>query len=276
MFEAYAGNRYASTGVIQWMLNNAWPSLIWHLYDYYLMPAGGYFGTKKACEPIHVQYSYDDKSVVAVNTTYQPQRNLKLTAQVYDLNLAEKFSKVTAVDLAADSNFKAFSIPEISDLSTTYFLKLTLQNATGQIVSSNFYWLSTTDDVLDKTKTKWFYTPVSSYADMTQLEKLPAVKLAVSGRAMRRAGEEIARVTISNPSRSLAFFVHLEIKQGISERDVLPVVWEDNYISLLPGERREVAATYKVKDLGNAAGFLNVEGWNISPVKISLAPDKKR
>jgi exo-1,4-beta-D-glucosaminidase len=117
---------------------------------------------------------------------------------------------------------------------------------------------------------------VSSYADMTQLEKLPAVKLAVSGRAMRRGGEEIARVTISNPSRSLAFFVHLEIKQGISERDVLPVVWEDNYISLLPGERREVAATYKVKDLGNAAGFLNVEGWNISPVKISLAPDKKR
>ena len=94
MFEAYGGNRYTSTGVIQWMLNNAWPSMIWHLYDYYLMPGGGYFGTKKACEPIHVQYSYDDKSVVAVNTTYQPQRNLKLTAQVYDINLAEKFSKV--------------------------------------------------------------------------------------------------------------------------------------------------------------------------------------
>src|SRR5438552_8507001 len=76
MFEAYAGNRYTSTGVIQWMLNNAWPSLIWHLYDYYMMPAGGYFGTKKACEPIHVQYSYDDKSVVAVNTTSRPQSKL--------------------------------------------------------------------------------------------------------------------------------------------------------------------------------------------------------
>ncbi|PYT49250.1 MAG: glycosyl hydrolase family 2, partial [Acidobacteria bacterium] len=63
MFEAYARNKYTSTGVIQWMLNNAWPSLIWHLYDYYLVPAGGYFGTKKACEPVHVQYSYDDNSV---------------------------------------------------------------------------------------------------------------------------------------------------------------------------------------------------------------------
>ena len=276
MFEAYAGNRYKSTGVIQWMLNNAWPSLIWHLYDYYLMPAGGYFGTKKACEPIHVQYSYDDKSVVAVNTTYQPQRKLKLTAQVYDLNLAEKFSNVTEIDLAADSNFKAFSIPQIKDLSATYFLKLTLQNSAGQIVSSNFYWLSTADDVLDMKSSKWYYTPVTSYADMTQLEKLPPVKLAVSGRAVRRGGQEVARVTITNSSRSLAFFVHLQIKQGSSERDILPVVWEDNYVSLLPGERRELTATYKVKDIGNASPSLKVEGWNISPVKIPLASNRKR
>jgi exo-1,4-beta-D-glucosaminidase len=174
--------------------------------------------------------------------------------------------------LAADSNLKAFSIPQIKDLSATYFLKLTLQNSSGQIVSSNFYWLSTIDDVLDKTKTKWYYTPVTSYADMTQLERLPPVKLGVSGRAARRGGEEIARVTLSNASRSLAFFVHLQIKQGSSERDVLPVVWEDNYVSLLPGERREITATYKVKDLGKAAAFLKVEGWNSAPVKISLVP----
>jgi len=111
---------------------------------------------------------------------------------------------------------------------------------------------------------------------MTQLEKLPPVKLAVAGRAMRRGGEEVARVTLSNPSQGLAFFIHLQIKQGSSERDVLPIVWEDNYISLLPGERREVTATYKVKDLGNAAAFLKVEAWNSEPVRISLAPNKRR
>ncbi len=69
MFEAYGRNKYTSTGVIQWMLNNSWPSLIWHLYDYYLVPAGGYFGTKKAMEPVHVQYGYDDHSVAVVNDT---------------------------------------------------------------------------------------------------------------------------------------------------------------------------------------------------------------
>src|SRR5712664_2992742 len=249
MFEAYGGNRYTSTGVIQWMLNNAWPSLIWHLYDYYLMPAGGYFGTKKACEPVHVQYSYDDKSVMAVNTTLQPQRNLKLTAQVYDLDMSEKFSRETDVDLAADSNFKAFAIPQIPGLSATYFLKLTLQDSKGQTVSSNFYWLSTKDDVLDTKKTKWYYTPVTSYADMTQLEKLPPVKLSVAGTAERRGQNEIARVIVSNPTQSLAFFVRLQIKKGSNGGDVLPIVWQDNYFSLMPGERREIAASYKLKDL---------------------------
>ena len=63
MYEAYSRNKYTSTGVIQWMLNNAWPSMIWHLYDFYLRPGGGYFGAKKAMEPLHPVYGYDDHSV---------------------------------------------------------------------------------------------------------------------------------------------------------------------------------------------------------------------
>jgi exo-1,4-beta-D-glucosaminidase len=271
MFEAYGGNRYKSTGVIQWMLNNAWPSLIWHLYDYFLMPAGGYYGTKKACEPVHVQYSYDDKSVVAVNTTFQPRPNLKLTAQVYDVNLTEKFSRTINLDLAADSNFKAFAVPPIEDLSVTYFLRLTLQDVTGQTVSSNFYWLSTKDDVLDPKQTKWYYTPVSSYADMTQLEKLPPVKLSVSGKTERRGEKAIARVTVTNPTANLAFFIRLQIKKGSNGGEVLPIVWQDNYFSLMPGERRYVTATYKLKDAGAARPSLSVEGWNSSSLTIPLS-----
>src|SRR5208282_5106502 len=92
MFEAYSRNKYHSTGVIQWMLNNAWPSLIWHLYDYYLQPAGGYFGAKKASEPLHVQYSYDDRSVKVVNSTYRNATGLLVRATVFDYDLHERFS----------------------------------------------------------------------------------------------------------------------------------------------------------------------------------------
>ena len=93
MFEAYSRNKYTSTGVIQWMLDNAWPSLIWHLYDYYLVPTAGYFGTKKACEPVHIQYSNDDNSVTVINSTYEPLTKMKVTAKIYGLDAKEKASK---------------------------------------------------------------------------------------------------------------------------------------------------------------------------------------
>jgi exo-1,4-beta-D-glucosaminidase len=275
MFEAYAGNRYTSSGVIQWMMNNAWPSMIWHLYDYYLMPGGGYFGTKKACEPVHVQYSYDDKSVVVVNTTYQALYKLKVTAKVYDIDLIEKFSNVSSLDLPADSNAKALVFPQFQGLSSTYFLRLMLEDEKGQTISSNFYWLSTKDDVLDWQKSTWYYTPTNSYADMTQLQKLLPVKLVLAANAVRRGGDDIAHVTVSNPSSSLAFFIHLQIKKGTSDKDVLPVVWQDNYLTLMPGESREVTATYKVKDLGTAAPFLAIEGWNSSKLLKPIARKRR-
>jgi exo-1,4-beta-D-glucosaminidase len=275
MFEAYGRNRYTSTGVIQWMLNNAWPSMIWHLYDYFLMPGGGYFGTKKACEPVHVQYSYDDKSVVVVNTTFEPVQDMKLTAQVFDISFAEKFSKIINVNLQADSNLKAFVLPPIPDLSSTYFLRLALEDRHGEMVSSNFYWLSIKDDVLDPQKSKWYYTPVSSFADMTQLERLPPVSLSVSGSSARRAGVEVANITVSNPSRTLAFFIRLQIKQGREGNDVLPIVWQDNYFSLAPGERKQITATYKLGDLAKAMPFLAVEGWNIPSVVVPITIKKQ-
>jgi len=271
MFEGYGANRYQSSGVIQWMLNNAWPGLIWHLYDYYLMPGGGYFGTKTACEPIHVQYSYGDKSIVLVNTTHQEHKNMKLRVRVYDLASREKFSKIEDVDLPADANIKSLTLPAIPDVSDTFFLKLSLENENHEVVSSNFYWLSKSDDVLDWQKSTWYYTPVTSYADMTQLQQLPKVKLNVSTTTQKKAaGEELTHVTISNPTRSLAFFVQLQIKREGNGQPVLPVVWQDNYVSLLPGETRTISATYDGKEIGGGNAVLVADGWNSPTVSVPL------
>lgn len=263
MFEAYARNKYASTGVIQWMLNNAWPSLIWHLYDYYLRPGGGYFGTKKACEPVHVQYSYDDGSVVAVNNTRQPRASLRLTAKVFDLDMTQKLSETADIDLPADTNVRAFTVPKPDGITPTYFLRLTLEAKDGTLVSSNFYWLSTKEDVLNWDKSTWYYTPTQSFADYTQLQSLPQATLKASGHVVRRDDEEVAHVTLKNLSRGLAFFVRLQIQRGRGGAEVLPVLWEDNYVSLLPGERRELTATYRVRDLGGARPSLFTEGRNV-------------
>jgi exo-1,4-beta-D-glucosaminidase len=270
MFEAYGGNRYTSTGVIQWMLNNAWPSMIWHLYDYFLVPAGGYFGTKKACEPIHVQYSYADKSIVAVNSTFKKLANLKVSARAYDIKFVEKFSKAVDVNLDADSTLRVFVLPEIPDLSTTYFLELSLEDQKGNLLSSNFYWLSTKDDVLEPEKTRWYYTPVSSFADMSELKQLPMVRLSIAGERRYRSGVEVANVTVSNPGSTLAFFIRLRIVQGRDGKEVAPALWEDNYFYLKPGQSRRITVRFDRSDLGKASPFLAVDGWNITPSVVAL------
>jgi exo-1,4-beta-D-glucosaminidase len=276
MFEGYARNRSAAGGVIQWMLNNAWPSMIWHLYDYYLRPGGGYYGTKKACEPVHVQYSYDDRSVVVVNNTPQSLDRLKVVAKVFDLNMVEKYSNSTGVVLPAGQNVRAFEIPALQGLTATYFLKLSLEDPNGRPVSSNFYWLSTKADVLDWDKSTWYHTPTTSAADFTALQSLPQVQLSVVGRVERKGGNETARITIQNPGRSLALSVRMQIKRGRNGEEVLPVIWQDNYFELMPGEKRELTATYKSKDLEGSSPVVAVGGWNVEPKVLGLAPPVRR
>ena len=263
MYEAYSRNKYESTGVIQWMLNNAWPSMIWHLYDYYLRPGGGYFGAKKAMEPLHPVYSYDDQSIWVVSSQYTDAPGLKLTAKIFNLDMTEKFSKETTLNAAADSTNKALAIPEVQGLSPTYFLRLTLADANGKVVGSNFYWLSTKPEVIDWEKSNWYTTPTASFADYTALSQLPKVALKVSSRSELKGGEQVTHVTVENPGKTLAFFVRLKVDKGKGGEEVLPVLWQDNYFSLLPGEKREVTATYRVSELGSAKPAVEVSGWNV-------------
>ncbi len=95
-------------------------------------------------------------------------------------------------------------------------------------------------------------TPTDSFADYTALAQLPKVKLKVTSSTERKGEDSITHVTLENPSKSLAFFVRLKVDKGAKGEEILPVVWEDNYISLLPGEKREVTATYRASELGAA------------------------
>ncbi len=250
MFEAYGRNKYASTGVIQWMLNNAWPSLIWHLYDYYLVPAGGYFGTKKAQEIVHVQYGYNDDSVAVVNGTYEPIKGLKVTAKLFNIDGKEVASHDANLDIAADAAAKAFDLPKPANLSTTYFLKLYLHDSSGKLISDNFYWLSTKLDTLDWSKRKdTVYTPQKDFADLTGLNSLPQVKLELSSSVRHEDNKGYATITLKNPSSTVAFQVHLRVTKGKGGDDLVPIFWDDNYFSLLPGEKKSVTATGDPDDL---------------------------
>jgi len=282
MFEAYTRNRYTSTGVIQWMLNNAWPSLFWHLYDYYLQPAGGYFGTKKACEPLHVQYSYDDRSVVVSNTFSRDFSGLDARAELYDLDLQMRFSQETKLDMDADSVRRVFTIPVAAweSPSPVHFLKLTLRDAEGKMVSSNFYWLPRKAACLEWSQTKYFgddssgssiYTPASPYDDLTALANLPKVPLEVTATPALEEQTAVVRVRLRNPTPHLAFQVRLGIRQVQEDAEILPVLWDDNYVEVMPGESRELAARFISRNALDGGARLIVAGWNIEPAVLPLA-----
>jgi exo-1,4-beta-D-glucosaminidase len=263
MYEAYSRNKYQSTGVIQWMLNNAWPSMIWHLYDYYLRPAGGYFGAKRAMEALHPVYGYDDHSIWLVSSQYEDAKALKLTTKIYNLDMTEKFSHEDSLDAPADSTAKILTLPAIDGLSPTYFVALRLTDSAGKLVGSNFYWLSTKPETIDWAKSTWWMTPTDSFADYTALAQLPKLKLKVTSHTESKGADSVTLVTVENPSKSLAFFVHLKVNKGANGEEILPVVWQDNYISLLPGEKRELSATYQTSALGTSKAAVEVTGWNV-------------
>ena len=280
MFEAYLRNKYTSTGIIQWMLNNAWPSLIWHLYDYYLQPAGGYFGTKKANEPVHIMYSYNDRSIAVVNSTYKPVSGMKASVRVLDFKLREMFSEEKSVDVEADGLHKVLQIPEVlSDvkLPTVYFIQLNLRDANGRLLSSNFYWLSTKKPSFDWEKTtRERATPITSYEDMTRLLNLPKMHLKLTAH-LRSARDGVSvQIRLENTSAALAFQVRLAVEAGKPREEILPVLWEDNYVSLLPGEERTVEARFPGKHAIGSHPMLRISGWNIEPETLVIGETGRR
>lgn len=244
MYEANSRNKYNATGVVIWMLNNGWPSLIWNLYDYEMRVAGGYFGAKNALEALHPLYAYDDHAIWVVSSRYEDVKKLSLSAKVYDSDMQERFSRQESVDAAADSTNKVFTLPEIANLTPVYFLKLTLADESGKLVGSNFYWLSKKPETITHGTINVAEAFAQTYADFRSLSQLPKATVKATTRTTEEHGQQVTHIRLHNEDASLAFFVRLNLS-SCDGTEILPVLWNDNYISLIPGETREVTATYR-------------------------------
>jgi len=275
-FEAWNGNEYAGPsatfGTIFWMQESAWPSVHWNLYDYYFKPGGGYFGSRKADEPLHVLYDYQDRSVRVVNSTLAAASGMTVVASLYNVpSLAQQYTTQATVNAPADAFTTAFTIPAVTGLSTTYFIRLQLKDSTGKLVSNNLYWYSTTPDTLAN-KSNWYMTAVNTYANLSGLSSLASngsltrsVSRTVSG------GQETVTITLTNGSAtSLAFFIRPEVTAGNGGLEVTPIAYSDNYLSLWPGESTTITATYASSDLGGQAPYLRVRGWNVATTSIPI------
>ncbi len=267
MMEGYGLKKYNNaTGVVQWMLSNPWPSLIWHTYDYYLYPAGTYFGMKKSMEPLHVMYSYKSNSVNIINSLLKPFTDLQVKATGYNLDGTRKYTKETKADVAADGTKLCFTLPQVAGKTDVYFVRLELKEANGEVKSINWYWLSDKKDVLNWGKSTWYYTPQSAFADYSALGNMPKATLTVSHTSNKTERVALHKITITNSGKTVAFFVHIRALKEKGGEDILPVIFEDNYITLAPGESRTIGCSYEHKDAGNATPYILVNGWNVDRV----------
>ena len=147
-------------------------------------------------------------------------------------------------------------------------------------MSRNFYWLSTHEETLDWSRQEEdasgqydisTWTPTKDFADYTALTTLPKVELDVSAQQKKNGDDGSTTVTLHNPSSTVAFAVHLKIdkrsnrrvsREGLIDNEILPVLWTDNYFALLPGETRQITATYRAAEK-DAIPAVEVEGWNV-------------
>lgn len=263
MFESFQANKFTSTGIIQWMLNASWPKLWWQLYDFYLMPNASFYGAKKANEPLHIAYNYGTNKAVVINNTGSDLNGLTSLVKVIDYSMLTRYSNQQQLDIPAGNTAELTAIPALNNISGTYFISLKLKDKQGNTVSDNFYTLSAKPDELDFPKSTWYYTPVKEYSDMSMLNSLPKVKLDTKSTIEKtKNGYRVIVETVNN-SKSLAFQICLSVVKDKDGSSVLPIFWEDNYFSLLPGEKRIIKGTFEQADLDGSKPEVAVTGWNI-------------
>ncbi|MFG3281624.1 sugar-binding domain-containing protein [Streptomyces sp. NPDC048111] len=276
-FEAYARNAKdasrPSTGVVYWMFTSGWTSLHWQLTDRYLDQGGAYFGAKKANEPLHIQYSYDNRAVTVVNSRPAAVSGLTAHVSLFTTDGARAYDRtVTGLGVGGGgASTTALTVPaSVRGLSTTYLARLVLTDAAGREVSRNVYWLSTRPDTLDYAHTDWFHTPTTAYADLKGLSSMRRAGVSATGTTtVHENGTSTTTVTLrgTGPGATPALLtdVHLVNAAGTP---VLPVRWSDNQVSLWPGETATMTADYRTADLHGSPPRLRVSGWNTATVTV--------
>jgi hypothetical protein len=99
---------------------------------------------------------------------------------------------------------------------------------------------------------------------------LQPAKLISSAELTHQDENDVIHVRLQNPSSTLAFMVHLRVAKNQSGEDVVPIFWDDNYISLLPGEKRELSAEFAHKESSGGTPVLLLDGWNLAETRVAM------
>jgi hypothetical protein len=245
---------HPTTGIITWMSHPAQPSFVWQLYHYDLEPNSSLFAVMHAAEMVHIQFNEATGEVQVINNLPEPLKNAVARVAIYNLDGKRAYEHEFPVNAAPSLATNLAPIEFPAALSAVHFVKLDLTNAEGKLISSNFYWHGNAGDP----------------DNLTDLNKLPEVKLTATVASKEEAGKRLLTVTLHNPTEAVALMAHLQLRRAGGER-VLPVYYSDNYVTLLPNESRTLTIEADVAEFHGAAAEIVVDGWNVSVVPAKFA-----
>lgn len=229
-------------GLIIWMSHPCWPSMVWQTYDYYFEPTAAFFGIKKACEPIHIQYNAATNMVQLVNLM-QPESDVKVIANIYDLNGNKLWTRDMEVSIPTDSTMNCFQIEAENTNESTCMLRLeAVSNHNNAPVSSNDYFLNNIDTQED-------------------LWGVPATHVSIQHENYTENA-----FILTNTGPVTAYMLRLNLC-GADGEQILPVEYSDNYFHLLPGERRKINVSWNRNDARGQQPILKLSGFNVTGVR---------
>jgi hypothetical protein len=244
MFEGQSKHRM---GLLLWMSHPCWPSFVWQTYDYYLEPSAAYFGCKKASEPLHVQWNPASESVEVVNLSAGNVRGLTARVEVLNMDGSKQWEKSATLDSPEDSVHAVIPMEYPSGLTAVHFIRLTLTHD-AKVVSENFYLRGAEE------------------GNYRAIRELPKVNLRASTRIERRDKRWHLTTQLHNPSDHPAVMVRLKVVREKSGDRILPAIYSDNYVALMPGERKTFQTELAHADTRGENPRIVVEGFNTGSV----------
>jgi len=251
IFEAAGHKLNDIGGVMLWKLNSAFPSVVWQIYDWYLMPNAGYYFMQNACEPVHLQLNINDLKVLALNRTYKSVPDLTARVEIFDINSKLLFNKETNVSLNPAEVKETQSLSSVlSGLKGVNFVVLNLKNKAGLIISHNVYWLSNSGD----------------YKSLNEMQKTKLDAEVISAAPGKEQNKWTLKIT--NRTDKIAFFIRPQL--FVSGEEVLPCYWTSGYFTLAPSESTIVSVSCPAAKVNGKMRTIKISGWNVEEQVLSL------
>lgn len=248
------------TGILIWKTQNPWTSLRGQMYDWFLDVNASLYGTRKGCEPLHPFYNRATGQVCLLNSQTEDYEGLKISARVYGRDGALLWEKDVEADAPANRADSLFAVPRPEGVEGVYFLKLALYNdksandksAATKPLTTNIYWLTTQPE------------------DYSTLALLPPARPDLQLQ-LQREGDRYKATLALAAGKEISFFNRVKVFDKATGERILPVHYSDNYVTLMPGDREEIAFDF-VSALPRERIGVVVDSWTSGRLECTPRP----